>query len=334
MILFFCFYTSFFLVYNCSRLHGLVNSCVHFQVQNIFKRQNESKRSKGLSHHPPKLTHKKSNLNNSSSNKSAKNKGVKTVEPKKAGPNIFVWGSPDPVQPQESGLPANQPPSLATNSATVEEPRQKDEQKAQIDSPSMKLNKNENNSDSNTQLEKETCKELNPGLSSSTLKSPEKFRSVTPTPTSSDTPSVSQQRRSKTPTPAMNKEMLRAHQTTTSLRGSRDLKARPTSAYFASASKTTTTNSPSTTSVTAASTTVKSKPATPGGYPYPYSYPSWGNPASRCPNFSPAIMPKEYYEQFYRWIQYYASLSPEQQKSFLPYNGNPISVSLAVTKPA
>ena len=237
---------------------------------------------------------------------------------KKERTNIFVFGSPDKAKSQSVKPPA----ALQATEPDAENSKseQKNSQKLNFQSSVM------SSSRANV-IDVPDRKQLKQNAGSSAAVpasySPPKFRSVTPTPPSPVKPSVSQQRRSKTPTPAMNKELLRARQAM-QRRGS-DLNPHSKSAIVPP--RTVATSGTSVTT-TVAATTSPVKPVT-IGYPYPYPFPTWNNPSLLSPSFSSATVPN--YDQFFRWLQYYASLSSEQQKSLSAYNPNPTSVRLALT---
>ena len=262
------------------------------------------------------LSHKKSNSMSSSDGNSNNSNNVQAqVDPRLSSnktepgrPKIFVFAKPDPVTSKHQ-------PSPQLNS-NRERP---DNKREQGDSGTTKSSTNSVNPistvGSSKSPEKTDVKEELILASNQTAESSPKFRSITPTPQTSSAPSLSQQRRSKTPTPAMNKELMRTKQSI-GQRRINDLKLKPMSATAGTR--------PANSNSGPMMAPPPIRPAT-AGYPYQYPFPAWGNSPGASPSFNPSSVPREYYEHFYRWLQYYASLSPEQQKSFLSFtpNGNP-----------
>lgn len=263
-----------------------------FQVQNMYSRHNHIKPPPQS--HDPTPSDRKTNANNNNN----KNEGVGV---KKQQTKIFVWNSPenDPKNPQQiigSLNTKNQHSGpKASNNSTIQNPSSYSTNTEQLQKPLPQL--------PTSSIIDTTSKETAAGPPAVP---PHKFRSITPTPDPPATSSVSQLRRAKTPTPAMNKDLLRNRQTLAQRRGS-DLKLRPRSAYGAAPIET------------------NLSPA-PNSY-YPPS--AWSTPTLMNHSLTPPPMPKEYYEQFYKWLQYYAALSPDQQRSLLSYppNKTPTMVS-------
>ena len=274
----------------------------------MFKRHNNVTLEK-KAHHEMMSSHK-SNMNNNNNSRSLQGDAEGRTK-------IFVWNSPEKNRANNPRLDQNNDLRTTTNK-------------------NLEIADNQNQSDSNvepvaTSLQNPDNKSRN-SFRKSVLSAPEEklleaadvqsleqsdadpphaFRSITPTPQSNPSASLSRTRRARTPTPATNKELLRARQSLGPRRDS-DLKLRPKSAYGFP--------------VNQAPDSVGSKPTlpikpTPIVAPPP-PVPAWTSPPLMNHGSSPRVMPKEYYELFDKWLRYYDALSPEQRKILLTYPPN------------
>lgn len=242
---------------------------------------------------PVVLISKKTNLNNNNSNVKDENKSVNNDQP--GSTPIFVWSNPNQTDPKSNS------------------------------SVSGEGEKNQSSLSPATDLSNELSSltlASNPGQDAGIRTVQKDFnnvRSVTPPP-AAKIPSVSQQRRSKTPTPSTNKELLRSKMTL-SKRKENKLKLQVNPITDQRNKQTDPTSE------------TRLGSATPNFSGFPYPYQAWGPTPLKGPHVSPSTMPPEYYESFIRLMQYYSTLSPEQQPSYFPIsNGNPATVRFGVKK--
>ena len=262
----------------------------------MFKRQGELKAAK--SRQPPVvLLSKKTNINNN-------NNKCGTEIGEGEGPEstpIFVWNDPDGIKVSSK--------SSVDSSGKNKVPPDPDPPLADLDLDlAHKLD---------VSAAKINGSQVSEPIIAPTLSAPpasSKARSMTP-PLTVKVPPVSQRRRSKTPTPNMKKEPALPRQSIGQQKSNElNLQRKPNDREVSDRNK-------------------PDSASYPSGFRFPYPYPAWGPTQLQGPRFYPATMPLEYYQNFYKVLEYYSSLSPDQQKSLFPFspNGSQTSVSFIMT---